>query len=440
MSKMKLYSSSPIWVQNIICSIVGWRKKLIRSNNRKLSEVSNPQELDSFIKDKLIIISDFYSKNEFWNEAFLDLNNGLVTGGNIQNNWKKIPHTDKKYLIENSNQFNLSEKDTIEISTSGSSGASFTFLRSFEADSKMWSFFERFRERHGWEKRFWCGYFCSNQVVDIKQKSGPFWRLNFPGKQIIFSNFHLTLDSVASYVDCLNKKKPEWIHGFPSFLYSVSTFALQSGIKLEYQPKLITVGSENLDRQQKNVIESFFGNKVRDLYCQCEGVAMISECKAGNLHIEEDFSFVELENVGGDVYELVGTSFYNFSFPFIRYRTGDLVTYNGKKCDCGHLGRVINNIDGRKDDYILLNSGAQLGRLSRLFSGVSNIQQAQIKQNKDLAITIYVVKSTSFSDLDHLKLKESVLSFLGNDTEYKILYVTEIKKSKNGKSRLVIKE
>lgn len=205
--------------------------------------------------------------------------------------------------------------------------------------------------------------------------------------------------------------------------------------------KVVTTGSESLLAHQKQSIEQILKVNVFDHYGQAEGAVNISQCENGNYHIDEDFSIVEMLPLEDNNYELVGTNLTNFAFPFIRYSVGDLVTYSGKTCDCGKLGRVVDEIDGRKEDYVVLPNSVKIGRLDHIFKEMDFIKEAQIFQRNKEEIIFRIVNN---GELPKEKIVKSILTEarkrLGNQIKISVKFVNAIERTKSGKLRFVVSE
>ncbi|MEM5551709.1 hypothetical protein WNY63_13315 [Pseudoalteromonas neustonica] len=424
----KYYQLLPIWLQNILVSLYGLTLKL----SRKFKDSCKVEEIE------------FQNMTEYHEKK---LEYALRKGAprnereSIFEHYKNLPYTDKIIVRENLSSFQRNANNIIQRHTSGTTGAGLKFTTTKYAESIMWFFFERYRARFSLGKRDWCGYFCGRTVVPSKSSTPPFWRFNYFGKQVLYSNYHLSSGTVQFYIDSLNRYQPSWIHGYPSFLNLLVSLATEKKLALNYTPKHVTFGSESLSREVKSCVEVFFGCTSSELYCQTEGVAMISSCESGSLHVDEEFSYVEFkETEQQGVYEIVGTSFFNDSFQFVKYRTGDFVTLADTKCTCGRESRVVETIDGRKEDYIILENGSKVGRLDHIFKDMTNVTEAQIYQNNTGFIEFRIVKNTKYSLIDENKLKAEIISRLGKSLNFDIVYLKQIKRTKNGKLRFVIHE
>jgi len=207
--------------------------------------------------------------------------------------------------------------------------------------------------------------------------------------------------------------------------------------------KIVTVGAENLLAAQKAVIATAFNAPVVQHYGQAEGVANFSECPMGRIHVDEDYAGVEFVPLDHDpnLFRVVGTNWHNHAFPLLRYDTGDLVELQaGDNCYCGRPGRLVKVIDGRREDYLQLSTGVQIGRLDHVFKDMVNVREAQIAQRSDRQITIRIVRGSRYTLRDEELLLREFRGRIGNEASITIEYVPHITRTKSGKLRLVVRE
>ena len=287
----------------------------------------------------------------------------------------------------------------------------------------------------------WCAYFAGRNIVPIKQSMSPYWRVVKPTKQVMFSMYHLNKDSVKSYIDEINKSKLPWIHGYPSTISYIASMMLEQNLHINHQLTHITTGAESLLQNQKELIKRAFGIYPTQHYGLAEPVANISQCKFGKLHIDEDYSHLELIPLDGfkNKYKIVGTSFTNDALMFLRYDTNDIVSLSqNQTCKCKNFGRIIDEIDGRKEDFLLQKDGTKVGRLDHIFKDMINVKEAQIKQFKNQGVIFYVVKNDNYKNYDEIILQKEIESRLNID--YEIEYLNKIKRTKSGKLKFVVSE
>ncbi len=332
-------------------------------------------------------------------------------------------------------------REQIITHTSGTTGGGLRFATTLQAIQEQWACWWRYRRWHGLQQGTWCGYFGGRSVVPLSQTKPPFWRYNIPGKQILFSAYHMSPDNLGFYVDELRRKRPPWLHGYPSLLALLAAYILETGKDLGYRVQWITIGAENLLSQQADLIERAFGAPPRQHYGMAEAVANISQCEYGALHVDEDFAAVEfIPNPDGQGFKVIGTNFTNLATPLLRYDVQDLVTPGDVTCPCGRPGRIVLSIDGRQEDYVILKNGARLGRMDHIFKDLTNIREAQIYQRRPGELVIRVVRGHRYTNADEVLLLRELRKRVGEDTEVSIEYVECLERSRTGKLRFVISD
>lgn len=322
--------------------------------------------------------------------------------------------------------------------TSGTTGAGLHFSTTCAADQEQWAVWWRYRRSHGIDLGTWCGYFGGRSIVSLDQHRPPFWRYNWPGKQILFSGYHLGPATIGAYLSELRRKRPPWLHGYPSLISLLAAHLLDSGDDLGYQVRWITTGAESLLPGQAALVTRAFGVRPLENYGMAEAVANASTCERGTLHIDEDFSAVELVEGEHGSLRIVGTNLTNRAMPLLRYDTGDVVSAVGAACSCGRPGRVLSSVDGRCEDYVVLRNGSRVGRMDHVFKDLVNVREAQIYQAVAGAIEVRVVKGVRWSSQDEERLLREFRNRIGDDTAIRVRYEQVLSRTANGKLRLVV--
>jgi len=438
MNLEKIYSHLPLSLQNLGLRIKSSRINKIRYSPGFHSLLDEYNSM-SFFSEKEIREYRDKRLEEFCriagNNSFYK-NSGICSFSNFHN--QKI--LEKPVVKENvRNILNENGYDTIDAHTSGTTGSGLVFKTSLKALQEQFAVWWRYRMWHGISFGLLCGYFGGRRIVPISLKKPPFYRMAPSINELMFSGYHLNEETAKDYVEGLNKYRPAWLHGYPSMIALLASYIIDQNLKLELDVKWITIGTENLMPHQSNVIQKAFGVKPIQHYGQSEAVANISECPEGSLHVDEDFSYVEFEKLEGTQYKIIGTNFTNPVFPLVRYDTGDIVTITGKSCGCGRPGRVVDEIDGRSEDYIILKNGTRVGRLDHIFKDMVNIREAQIVQKEKGKIEVRVVKLKNYGSRDEGLLLKDLKSYL-NDIEVDIVYTDRIEKTENNKLRFVVSD
>ncbi|ACV67687.1 phenylacetate--CoA ligase family protein [Desulfohalobium retbaense] len=449
-----IYLKLPIFLQNILVSIEGKRIQR-RRYSRHFYNIFN-EVIDRFCDLDMAFQGDYQKKrlrdflqkarlSPFWYKRFLDYEVD-PDAEDVFQELRKLPVLSKDEVKDHAHDIDISAQldvDFFSCHTSGTTGSGLVFPVSKEAEREQWATWWRYRLWHGIKFDTLCGYFGGRSLVSLSQQKPPYWRVNRPGRQIMFSAYHLSDKTAPDYIAALNRYRVPWIHGYPS------TIALLAGLKRDLglpdipSLQVATIGAESLLSQQRELIENVLKVPVREHYGLAEGVANISECPNGRLHVDEDFAYVEFlpVNRDGTLFKIVGTNWSNPVFPLFRYDTGDIATIEDNECSCEKEGRVVKCIDGRKEDYVSLPSGAKVGRLDHIFKDMININAAQIYQPNVEDIVIRVVPGKNFNrKRDEKDILSETRKRLGNEISISFEYVSELPKTKSGKLRFVVSD
>ncbi|MCG2587070.1 phenylacetate--CoA ligase family protein [Rhodohalobacter sulfatireducens] len=340
-------------------------------------------------------------------------------------------------IAENAGQFKPYQNQT-----SGSTSVPTKFLQGKNISIARFAFFWRI-----WNMAGYRPYMRWAQVDGMHMGSKEnLWNHNRMLNSLQISAYNLDHQNCGRILDKLLEFKPKILRGYPTALYTLARHIDHNSYKISLPLKSIITYSENLPPEYRSKITHVFSCPVFDLFSQWEGVCLISECEQNQLHHHMEYSAMELldENsqpVGDKVEgEITATSFYNYSMPFIRYKTGDLATWGNSSCECGMDHKVVENISGRMV-YVLFDTEGNLVPFQRfqIYSFVSEeyaegLFQAQIVQDSLDKVQVYlVVKNRSNSERIEKEFAKSIKSRLGDKMNIEFVYTDRIPKKKSGK-------
>ncbi len=454
-SFQKIYYALPIIFQNIACSLYGlkiknqryheyFKKIFIEKKNDFNLEINHIEKRRNY-KLRNIFKAAYYT--DFWKEKF-DEHDVDIFAKDLIEELKKIPITNKEEIKKNIERISLNEKYLKEFTflplkvahTSGTTGSGLVFNETSESETEKWATWWRYRYFNGINSKMWCGVFGGRSIVPPSQNFPPYWRINYPGRQILFSTFHISNQNIEHYLYEIKKRNIKWLHGYPSALNLIADYIITNNIEELVDIEIITTGAENLFEFQRYKIENAFKCKVKDHYGQAEGVANFSQIDGSKYLVDEDFSIVEFvpSNIS-ESYKIIGTNLTNFAFPLIRYDTGDLAKIYKFANNYNHNNwRYVDSIYGRDEDYLVMNDGCKIGRLDHLFKDIIEINEAQFVQEEIGSATLKIVVNNNFNDASLLKLNQEIENRIGNRINIKIQFSKKLKRSKAGKIRLVI--
>lgn len=447
--KNVVYSNSPCFFQNIFCSIEGYQRNRMRFTNEfddfckllKRQEYYNHEQYVRYQQDELKkLMEHCYTNVPYYRNLFNQL--GIDDKSISIDNLHTLPILTKEQVKEKTEEFiagNYDRKSLISFHTSGTTGSALKLYRSRESIQREYAVvWARGRDLSLRNQPYLS--FTGTNVVPLKQKKPPFYRFNYTGNQVLFSQYHMNDSNMSSYIDFINKFDYKYIQGYPSIIYVLANYIYENNIKLLKKPQAIYTSSESLLEKQRDLIEKVFECKIVDYYGTIELTSILTQCEEGNYHINYECGiteFLPMEKVGELTRcEIVSTSFLNAAFPLVRYKVNDFVLLdnNVKVCECGRIGPVVKVIEGRLNNGIIITpEGNKIGRLGAIFRYMVNIKESQIVQEDLYNITIKVVKGGNYSREDERLLTEAFYERVPRSINMKIEYVDYIERTKSGK-------
>ena len=341
---------------------------------------------------------------------------------------------------------NIKKKEVVHYHTSGTSGKSLDFYNTKYNLRYYWAVVARNRMRFGIEEGCRNLNFTGKLVVPINQVKPPYWRFKKAQNQYMLPMQHITKEKISSMVDFINNEDFVISVGYPSIVYSFALLADELGLKINKVPRFFFSGAEKVyDYQKEEIGKVFPGMEIVEHYGFSENAGAASKCIQGVYHEDFEFGHLELKDSvkNGDLETgiLLSTGFHNFAMPFIRYEVGDTVTFDNRTCGCGLKTKIISEINGRNEDFIITPEGAHIMRFDYIFKDTHDIREAQVVQRQLGEIVIRVVRRNDFDKLSTEKmLTDEVHKMISPSINVKFEYVDEIERTKAGKFKAVVSE
>lgn len=291
----------------------------------------------------------------------------------------------------------------------------------------------------------WCGVFLGRVVVPPTQRGAPYWRANHVHKQLWFSSFHMTDETLDAYVSELKRRRIQFIEGYPSTMYILARHLVRRGETLQLRG--VFTSSETLHEAQRETMQAAFSCPVHDFYGMAERVIFAGECEMHDgKHLFDEYGVTEvLDDAGNRVPDgergwLVGTSLWNVGMPLIRYRTSDISAKLGGQCACGRtLGR-ISGVTTKAEDIVLTPDGRFISPsiLTHPFKPFDQLLKSQVIQESIDQLRVKLVPSTEFTDEHQQQLVAGLRERLGDGMRIDVEIVPDLPPEKSGKFRWVI--
>jgi phenylacetate-CoA ligase len=265
-------------------------------------------------------------------------------------------------------------------------------------------------------------------------------------RRLLLNSGAVAEHNVQVFAAALRRYAPSFLKGLASPLYFLATLFAEHGIRDVHFRAVFSTG-ETLFGARRRVIESVFGCKVLDSYGLMEQAAAISECPAGGLHINADYSLVELQDraMNGEqngAAAIIGSTLHNLAMPLLRYETGDLVDRlkSTEPCRCGRSLPRVERIHGRVEDSVVTPDGRYVTALFLVPDKVAGIRMIQFVQEGPRSLVAKLVVTQAFDALQERTFHHYAARLIGTEMTLRLERVNPdaLERGRTGKVPLVI--
>jgi phenylacetate-CoA ligase len=228
------------------------------------------------------------------------------------------------------------------------------------------------------------------------------------------------------------KVKPNVIDAYPSVLEAMAKHRHLLPRTVHH----LFSTTEMLTPHARRNVQEAFGAPVIDLYGAAEFPRLAWECPDGNgYHLDSDYAVIECTDEG-----MLVTGLYNCGMPLIRYAIGDLGIPGEGVCGCGRGLQVLERIEGRTDDALVMPDGSRISpRQVNVLDGLTGIRQYRIVQTRKDRIVAEVVPSGAMDDVLEAMVVTRIRQGLGrHQVDVFVKQVDAIPRGAGGKIRTVV--
>ncbi len=280
--------------------------------------------------------------------------------------------------------------------TSGSTGRPFGFYHDRQYELRSYAVCERMFYTAGKGERF--------PIITMRTRE----RMGFAFTNYRFFHvrgFNSLRHRLPQLVELIQPFKGKVIlFGFSSWILELARLLREQHISLPL--RAVMIAGEELSENRRKEIEGTLGAPVYMYYAASELGRIAFECEHRRLHINEEWSYVEVVDDSGAPLpkgkegRIVMTLFDNHVMPFIRYDSGDLGVMSEEPCPCGRTLHTIQ-VRGRQLQLIrfpdkrivsLLDISVSLDKFG------SAIEKFQIVRESDYSFSIRVVQGATFEE------------------------------------------
>lgn len=358
--------------------------------------------------------------------------------------WSKLPIISKQILLSHAFEDRLNNDysitDLIETKSSGSTGVALTVYY----DKKSY-FYYMMAEIRFFMMAF--KYKPWHKQAYIYTSEYPYQSfLGFFKRQFIH-----TLQPIEDIIHHLRLYPPDLLVSYPSHLRAIVDRMTEEDLK-QIRPKAVCVNSEMSSSLEREYLSKKLGAVVFDEYSSEELNWIASQCSMHHYHIFDDINYLEVVDDNnnpveeGIVGNLVGSNLHNRAMPLLRYMQGDRGAIRSSSCSCGRTFKILEKLEGRKNDAFLLpngnilSPGFLLDLTYTIFLNYDQIAQAfcLIQETPEQWILEVVPGKNWHPRLENEVYNNFIRDLNQPDVNLKLKIVTQVKRTQSGKSNPII--
>jgi len=388
------------------------------------------------------IISYAYTNVPGYRQLYEEANVGPADISTLED-IKNFPYVTKELIRDNLDDFTSKAIPFYKLkymTTGGSTGIPFGFWNTDK------NFFIEYAFIHaGWERTGW-QFGNSSAVLRGAYIGSPenLWSYDDYMNELSISSYYLNRDTVQNYLSKLNQLNISYLQAYPSTADILADLILENGLQDKLRFKALFLGSENLyDWQREKFAKAFPNAILYSWYGHAEKAVLAMNCEHGGAyHAWPFYGITELldnhdsEIKEGGVGEIVGTSFWNYATPFIRYKTMDYAEKGPESCHlCRRHFRILNRIEGRLQAFILTSDGRYISMTAiNMHDDIfDNLRQFRFVQDEKGILQFQYVPKRPLNGEILADIHSRLMTKFGSGIELHLKEVFELNRNKSGK-------
>jgi len=363
--------------------------------------------------------------------------------------FSKLPAIDRATVKSNELDLFSNAHDRLSIMSGYTSGSSGTPMI-FHYDQKSYSA-GRAAVLFGWDL---AGKKMGDKMVTVwgdRSTAEEKWpKLDSRLKAILYRNRRIPSYSLSEEakirraLDIIRKRRGGYIFGYTNAIHTLASYAEDHDVKFEVKFDGVLTTAENLFPHQRRVIEDVLGPVYDGYGCQeILGIAYQCQERKG-YHIIEPNVIFETCGCVDDSKEIILTDLWNYAWPLIRYKPGDLVS--GKiegNCPCGCTWTGFQNLDGRISDVVTAPDGRRIYYtlwlvISFVLDHHPNIKQFQwVKEDHD-KLVLKLLFHNGPDDSIRNSIKVDLEPYFKDVIGFEVEFVDRFETGPGGKHQVVL--
>ncbi|MGB0897353.1 MAG: phenylacetate--CoA ligase family protein [Flavobacteriaceae bacterium] len=409
----------------------------IKEAQNKLREIQNidPSDFEAYHVQQKQHIAQYHLKHNAFYRTFCN---------NQYSSWENLPILTKSDLqtpLVNRLSDGYTLKNVYVNKTSGSTGNPFYFAKDKFCHALTWTIIKNRFNWHGlYGKRQARFYGIPKEIIPrlkerLKDKLSNRCRFNV---------FDLSDAAFELWLDKFKTSNFVYLNGYTTVILAFANFLKTKHIVLkDYCPSLkaCVVTSEMCFDNDKTIMHKAFGVPVINEYGASELDLIAFQNTKNQWLLNTESLYIEVVDDNGQIlpYGQVGriivTSLYNKAHPFIRYDLGDM----GSITPINSKTVILDKLEGRKEDYVVLPSGKVSPGLSFYYVTKSIMEDndlvkaIKVLQTKIDTFEIHYTAKKELTLEQQNSIQEALYNYLEPNLTITFHKFEHIQRSKSGK-------
>ena len=267
--------------------------------------------------------------------------------------------------------------------------------------------------------------------------------------QLVLNAFEMSPPVMDRYIAAIQRFRPCCVYGYASSVALLAARAEQRGADLNLPSlRAVCTTGEPLYPHQRELIARVFGVPVANEFGSRDIGFTAHETRAGQvLLLSESIILEVLDPAGqpvpvGQPGEAVMTGLCSEAQPFIRYRTGDIVTLSSELCREGRGLHVLQEVEGRSTDFVVRPDGTVMHALALIYvlRATDGVGEFKVRQPGPELLDVHVVPTAAWTDAVERQLTAGLAARMGAGVEIQIHREQQIPADPSGKFRYVVSD
>ena len=356
-----------------------------------------------------------------------------------------FPVVNKNLIRDNFEKFRsepFKSKPFIRMTTSGSTGTPFTVYQDLNKKHRNFADTLYFAKMAGYaigDRLYYLKIWSENNKISKLQE----WMQNIQPVDVIKLDEKVLSGLIRSIE---NNKRSKGFLGYASAFDGLVQYLNKTGSSpVKGNIRSAIAISESLSPDTRREMNKYFSTNVVSRYSNLENGILAQQCsQSDEFHVNAASYYMEIFDLNkdepvepGTLGRIVVTDLFNYALPLIRYDTGDIGMLSNES-SCTFTTPVLTRLEGRKLDLLYDTAGNLISSYvvyKNMWKYTEIIQYQLIQEGKKEYKFKINIKGSFAREKELIR---EFKSYLGEDADFNIEYVSEIPLLASGKRKKIV--